>query len=519
VDEASGPVTFADQSTGHLYDKIHLDALTFETNISEAENCRTVIEKILGEDCFLSQWKGAWWVMRVNEITSSVMYPARFDPDGIFDDYLDPITPSRNIGDADTICHEGANTTLRMDRPGKHIKETYRYISPKEIFCNIDFSRGDVVTPPDLSLAESDGTYQVDCWTLRRIAGSITSTAHILKRFEYGYQKDKYLVITAKTGTATPWDFLESSPIEVQAKDKGTVTINWRFETDFGGGGSTYYPLRVYLQGDDGNWWYWWHPTSNNIDDFYWTNAGTSEVERLIPDALDASATDESQWRTLSVDLDPIPVSGKLYIGLNQGHQGENAGDNQNINFQGVGFDYRPLINGSYETYTGQHNKVTRTGGGAGYNAIREREVFISDSPRKNFKGAMFFLSGGIYHLTVKFFEAQLFALGSPDLNAFNTFGYIQAFAVWNQFKAASRIFPSQLYGLFAEESPEQWPDLINKFSLTDSNPNTNNRFFMLISFSQNWKECKWNGVLIESYNTDGGHTNTDEHEFKYLTE
>lgn len=518
TDEDAVLATFTDNSSGHIYDKIYLDAQTFESNIGETEDCRTVLEKILGEDCYLSQYKGAWWIMRVNEITDAVMYPARFDPDGVFDDYLDPITPSRSIGDPDTICHEGANTSLRADRRHKYIRETYRYISPREIFCNIDFSRGDVIDPPDLSAVDSTGTYQAECWTLRRLAGGITSTAHIARRFEYGYQKDKYLVITPAATTGTPWDFMESSPIEVRAKDKASISIEWRYETNFGGGGGTYFPLRIYLKGDDGNWYYWWHPSTFDKSQFYWTVSAT-EAERLIPDQFDAGATDETNWRNISIDLAPIPVDGKLYIGLNQGHQGNESGDNQNINYQGISFDYRPFINGSYETYTGQYNQITRSGGGAGFNARRENEVYISDSPRKNFKGAMFFLSNGTYFLTAVFFEAQLYAMGPVTDLPYNTFGYIQAFAVWNQYKNANRIFPSQLYGLLAGTSPEDWPDLMKKYLLTDTDPNTNNRFFMLISFSQNWKECKWNGVLIECFNTETGHTLDDDHDFRYLTE
>lgn len=523
VNEANtANVTLSDQSSGHLYDSIYKDVLSYETNINELADCRTVIERILGFDCFLTQWKGAWWIIRVGEINAGVLYPARFDPDGVFDDYLDPINLQRNIGNTETIGHAQAATNISFDRPHKSVRLTFRFSLPKEVFCNIDFSRGDVISAPNITLIESYGTYQAECWTLRRLFSQpITSTAFIRRRFNYAYEKDRYLVITPKSGTATPWDFMESQPIEVLAKDKANVSISWRYENDFGGGGTTVFPMRIYLRGTDGNWYYWWNPsTSTDLSTFYWTNAGTSELERLIPVGFDAANINESEWQGLTVELGPMPVDGKLYIGLNQGHQVTTGGTNQNINFQSVRVELDPFINGSYgQFYIGQAHKVTRAGGGSGYNATQDEEVFMSDSPRPNFKGAMFWLSSGVYKLSVRFFEAHLYALGSPAMNGYNVFGYFQIFAFWNQHRNANRRFQSTLYGIFAGTSPENWPDLVFKFALTDADDQTNDRFFMLLSLNIDYKNAQWTGLLIECFNVLIGQPKTDTHDFKFLTE
>jgi hypothetical protein len=52
-----------------------------------------------------------------------------------------------------------------------------------------------------------------------------------------------------------------------------------------------------------------------------------------------------------------------------------------------------------------------------------------------------------------------------------------------------------------------------------DINPNMQNRYFMLISFSQNWKDQMWKGTLAECYRIIPGRVYTDTFLFKYLTD
>lgn len=520
VTEGPVTVTVEDTSFGHFYDKIYLDAKTFEKDISESDDCRTVLEKILGEDSTVFQWKGFWTILRLDEITNNPFYIFPFDADGNIGVDWEESDPIRDIGAEANICHANAGTILRMDRPHKFVKLLFRYVSPKEIVCNIDFSRGDFIADlPDEVINHVPYTvkkYAIDCWTVRRISGSVTSTAYITRKFLYGVETERFLTIAPKVGgVATPWDFAESQPIEVQAGDKADVSVDYKYDTNHGSGGTTIFPMKIYLHGDDGNWYYWWHSTSTNLEDFTWTNGGTSEVERLIPVVYDASAVDDSQWRSLFVNLAPAPISGKLYIGLIQGFQNNN-GDNQNFNFQGLNIDYHPYINGSYQLFTGHYNKVSRSD--SNYITSREKEVFIGDSPRKEFKGAMFFMdSGGLFNLTAQFYDASLTAIdGTPTRT--NPYGYIQSYAVWNQYRRANRIFPSTLLGMFNDSDPDQWPDIINKFRLVDTNSNTNNRFFLMISCEQDLKTLVWTGTLIECFKTDEGHLYTDDHELKYLT-
>jgi hypothetical protein len=524
VDETfSGSGLIGDFSgKGHLYDKIYLDAKTFESNIGECEDCYTVLEKILGEDCILFQWRGDWWIIRLDEIDDNILYPFEFNPDGSIVGALTPINPTRPIGNNSDIVHEGTNSAYRFGQMQKFIKEVYKYESPKEIVCNMDFSRGDAITPPDLSAGSSTGDYALECWTVRRTSGSITSTAFIRRKFKYGTEEERYVVITPQTGAATPYNFIESQPIELVKSDKATISVSFRFENNISGSGLYAYNIfKIYLRGVDGLFYYWWTTAADSTDltKYRWTSSAT-ETDRAVDMGWNLGDVNETEWRTFSVDIGPIPVDGKLYIGLYQGRQGGDSSDNQNIYYQGLNFTYQPFINGSYQLFKGQYNKVTRLTEPEKYNASREKEVFVSDSSRREFKGAMFFLdSNANYQLTRgHFYSSNVFALNlPPEIAHVHPFGYLQAFGVWNQFRNQYRIFNCNLYGFFRNEDRE-WPDIINKFQLSDVNPNSSHRYFLANSFEQNWKTMKWSGTLLELYHQLIGHRYDDTHEFKYTS-
>lgn len=524
TDEGPVNATFTDyNSTFHFYDIIYLNATTFEGGSNDEsgnnvrEDCNTVLNKILGEDCFLTQWQGKWYIMRIDEYDNfNDIYPATFDKDGVFVSFDSPTNFDKSIGATETRRLANADALRRYDRPHRFIKEVFKYQFPAEIICNIDFSRGNVITPPDLASPDSTATYQLDCWTLRRLfAQPVTSTAHITRKFVFGTEEQRYATITPKMGLATPWDFLESSAVELSQGDRAEVSVDWKYDSDFAGGATQIYPMRIYLLSDAGEYWYWWHPTSNDPLEFYWTNAGASEAERLIPVTVIPDDVDMTQWATQTVNLGAMPATGKLYIGLNQGQQVSTGGSNQNINFQGLQLTYKPYINGSYQLFTGDYDQVLRLDAGSfSYNVRREREVFIRDSPRKEFKGAMFFYNGVAFCLTRKWYTGNTFALGYPaDQTFMHPYGHIQSYAVWNQYRNTNRIFSSSVLGLGS-----MWVDALDKISLTDSNPNTDNRYFLLISFEQNWKTALWSGVFIEDYNTDIGHDYDDTHSFAYTS-
>ncbi|MCU9930985.1 hypothetical protein OFL77_27005, partial [Escherichia coli] len=85
---------------------------------------------------------------------------------------------------------------------------------------------------------------------------------------------------------------------------------------------------------------------------------------------------------------------------------------NRDTYIDSVTFEYIPLINGSYQKYSGQYSQVTRTE--TGYFANRDKEVYLSDSPTKIYKGAMFLYINSVYVLIPFWFASAPFVSGYP---------------------------------------------------------------------------------------------------------
>lgn len=521
--ENATPLVSDDSGDGHFFAFCYLDARTFEADIGECEDCYTVLEKILGEYCQLFQYRGQWLIKSVDEQNTDDRYFFSWEADGTFIEQTFE-GYDKNVGVGLPLSFMNDDAIVRARRAYREIIERFDYASWREVVCNIDFSRGAVITPPDLSAAESSGTYEVECWIMRRISSSITSEGYIQRDFEYGYEKDRYLVITAATGAiTTPYDFLQSSPLQVQEKAKIDFSVNFRWVDDFGDGEGTvvYYPAMIYMVDQNGDYWYWWNPdSSTDLSTFYWyfRPQGDGEGNFYMPVSINLDSTDESEWQTISASLDPLPASGELFICLLQLHQDQDSGDNQDAHFSNLSVTYNALINGNYAVYSGQQMSVTNED--STVKAVRETEVFISDGPDRNYKGVLLRPVGDdAFGLTTGFYQANVYTDGDPDQEFIQPFGYWQAFAVWNQFRRTMRIFEATIDGT---DSSDELPDVIHKYRLTDIDLNTTNgadqyRLFQILHADMDLHLCEWSVVLMEVFNTSDPKVFTGL-EFKYIT-
>lgn len=515
----SASATFTDESsTGHFYEKILIDAKTFETSIGVSEDCYTVLTKILKESCTLFQHNGKIMIVNINEYDNNPLYRAKFDANGYFVEYLDPITDTFDIGIAEDVCHADLQTLLRNDRQHRFIKEVFRYQNPQEIVCNINFDRGAYIE--DIDDEVIDGVtyqrkkYSIECWDYAKhnskgaASDPPDTDCYLVRLFYNGLEKDRYVQVeTPVPHSYLLRDSLASTTIRVEKDDNFELSYDVKFETSENQSLNTF---GIELIGDDGNYYYW---AESDETGGHWYQYVVGQDSIKAGSAISA-ATDEGQWITqVHSRNDRIPVSGYLRLYLYPDLNGTST----YVKFANLRFELIPFINGSFKRYTGQYNQVTRNPT-AGYNAIQDDEVFISDSPRPTFKGAMFFLNDTVYKPSALFYKSNLYALGYPtDDDAYNTFGYWQAWAVWNQYRNANRIFPSGLYGII--RSDDQWADLWQKYQLTDANENTDSRYFILISFRQDWKTMRWSGTFIEVYRTDLGHVYDDTWTASYITD
>jgi hypothetical protein len=522
---AEGPVTatFTDyNSQFHWYDNVYLDAKTFESEVGKCENCYTVLEKILGEDCFITQYKGNWWIFRVDEMEDNPIYVAEFLADGTYSATTTGMpygwTYDFNIGRGQSWQLANADTLLRFVRPNGKIKETLNFSLPLEVPCNVQFLRGTITSDtPTLK------KYTISCWTklYHDGTGDHTSTANIYieAQFVNGYEVNRYVKFEADALHS----FIKSEAIPVSKNDKFNIDVSRRQESNHAGS-SQQTDVYVRLYGNDGT--YWTHHGKTPADpNAYWVQCDSlfTTFQQPFIFLYDASF-DKTQTISLYDGLGAqIPVSGDLYILV---YPSALWGSSEATFVSKVTFEYIPYIAGTYSRYSGQYNEVDRIQ--SGYYANRDNQVYIGDLPVKLYKGAMFLNIQSGYWLFQNWFAAGSNGgtyTGLPSTDYLHPYGYIQAFSVWNQYKGYNKtspttrgiginIFSGSLKGLTTD-----WPDLIHRITLTDVNDQTINRYFLIISLEQNLRTCLWTATFIEVYNRVIYKSYNDTFTFKYLAE
>lgn len=500
-------VTLTDASGGHFYDSMYLEAKTFENKIGISENCFSVLEKILGEYCFLTQYKGNWWIRNVDEFDGTDVYLGHFDSAGVYSGLDAPTTYNHVLTGGPGGTRVTADMLALGDREHGLLKETFNYDTPLEVPCNIDFERGDVVIDDS---NQNEIKYEIDCWDELWSNTSTddpqTTGIYIQKSFINGYEKSRKLVLEAN---APRFTFIMSEEIPVTARDKFILSVDRRLSATDSPAGLRDNHVQVRLYANDGTFYTHESPTS------------VSTTRQWV--ATDSTFRTNQKW--FSIEVDPtfdlresaslfdgesaeIPKAGNLRILL---YRSSLYGDVMDTYFDSCQFEYLGCVNGSFRILSGQYQKISRAGG---YLAAREKQVYISDSPKPLFKGAMFTQFGGFYSLSNRFYAHNVFPTGLSGPGFTHPYGEMQVRTVWNQYRNPNSIFTVTCVGIGAN-----WPDLIHKYTISLSDPSCTNRYFVCTGFEQNWKTGSMRMTLVEVYNTIRGKNYDDDREFKYIAE
>lgn len=580
----------APTADGHFFLFNYLDLRTFEgSNPGTRLTCAEVLRRILF-GCEISQDGGQWLIKRIDELQSDAnLYLCTFDENADFSSWstVAPSSLIKQIGDGLSLSWMNDDARVSADRALRRLelKRSYEYF--KEIPCNVDFERGTGTDPT--GAADETIDYVLECWRFLRegvspvdldTAPFAGSTGVLRKRFEYNYEKERYLVNGVAGGFR---HYFKSEGIRMAEKSKITIGFQWRSQTDTAGVTANVAHMR--LVGDDGNI-YDWNLTTGGVSS--WSSAKT--VSSTVFDTTwqdSISGIDDAEWQSISATSQPAPVSGTLYIRL------MNDLATPMRHFTALTVSYDPLINNSYAKYTGEQDSVEQTGDNI---ALRQDDLYIGSGPDMNVKGAILrraadieLYSGtanfGTFHdiqmtgdkrnifqegqkivitgstsgnniivnvvsvsysvigdtttiitdgdftlevgatvviylvnfeLSNQFYSAAVFPSGTPDPSYNHPYGQIVAFDIWNQYNRVMRRFEGTVDGLNTNLNPI---DLFYLYSLTDGNPNTVNRVFILLHFSQDLHLCEMNdAMLIEIYSTDN-YKQYSGHAFKFLTE
>lgn len=519
VSESATSCVFTDDTSDEYFYNHYLDAKTFEAEIGACEDCYTVIEKILGYDCFVTQYNGQWWIFRIDEWDSNSIYVTEYDYLGEFVSFHSPTNYNIFIGRDEDIKPYLADWRLSAERPHGEVKLVFNYENPKEIPCNVDFERGDLIGDDGTEEVEevtyTRKKYELDCWEsyFSGPSGDEPATVDIeVKRLfnELGYEDSRYINIPPTSGEFT---FIMSEGMTVEAGDKFELSVTRRIDGNPGGTGTYRDPsLQIRLYGDDGTYWTCRGGNTLSSSPKVWTQCDATFTTDQRHFWFEGLLEDDQREPVSTYDSDglPFPVSGVVKICV---FQSSLWGGTYATKIDKIDFTYYPRINGAYQKYSGQHQKVTRNP--EDYLAKLDETVYVSDSPKPLLKGGIFRqIDADTFKLCKVWYPYNVFPSGlSGSYDSAHPYGEVQIRSVFNQYRDAYRIFVGSINGL-----TEDWPDLIHKYSILDVNPNTNNRYFMLSSFEQNWKTGLMSGVWMEVWRSPGK-AYTEDREFKYISQ
>jgi hypothetical protein len=494
---------------------IYLQMKTFEKDINEAVSCYEALEIICRYHLSIKQYNGQWWVENIDEKTSDDAYLFQFDYTGAYVGQLTEVPYVQNIGKTQPIKLINKDARLTYVRPYKYVQLAYNYEFPKEIIDNIDFSRGTFISFNSGTLT---ATYSVADWTLKAgtigTPGTVTRTARIIKIYNdtnQTYEKSRYVQISS--GSGLHW--LESNAIPISIQDKFTISVDFSLSSNVGGSTLASYTIGILLIADDGTKWiYGSRPVVGDYKWVLYTGISSDETRGIITE-LRTDDTDETQWQTISGDVPAAPVSGDLYIRL---FAQSNTYETKYTNHQ---FNYDPYINGDYSKYKGQSSKIEQSGN---YKANIDDQVYLSDSPKKLFKGAMFKLVSSKYVLTQNWFAGgDLLRQGlvppyPPSTIYRHPLVHIQLYALWNQYNRRMIELSGSAKGLRLTTTTV--PDMIDTYSVvasTDAGTQvTADKEFMLVGMEQDPEKEIWNLSLSETNDSVIGRDYLTPLTFKY---
>ncbi len=397
------------------YESVYVEAKTFEAEIGESEDCYTVLSKILAQQCYLTQYNGSWYIVRVDEVERDAYKVHNFTTGG---DYVNSETVAiiGTIGSGLPMSFEGRSTDVVLQRPIKEGKIIYNFDLPKEIVDNIDFTRGDEYVP--LTFPANTIYYEINDWTVKSgLPGSgatPTSIAYIVRKYDdLNYEIERYVEIVKPTAAQSFPTHIESNSLPLHEKDRFSFSIDYRFNATIDDLSDEKKIATIRLEGEDGSKWWLVNVLENNTYDplaqaqkWFQTSADWSSFTTLTHVAILDS--DGENWQSYLMTAPPLPVTGNVIVALYNIYTVEGSGDNVNINYQNLQFNYNPYINGSYQKYRGQQHKITQD---LDENNINETQVFLSDSDKKLFKGAL-----------LKYGSWTEFYYGAATISAPNTF-------------------------------------------------------------------------------------------------
>lgn len=322
-------------STGRWLEDAFLDVNTFY-NGSEFDTAYNVLEKILKRfRATLMQANGRWVIVRWDalriysgSIPGFSYNPVTFLGITVYG-YNAPITfdsTGYQVGDGEPTIPL-YSLTESLHRPYKFVKEQFDYKPPGEVLLNASFNRVGALRTSYSSLGNTIYEYQMADWDVGHgwntagtayLASSCDRFIRVVKN-SFGEEIDRYGVITGSTGGVGQPFGADSSPIEVQQGER--IRISFDVRTNTPNSGNRYFYFTIITTAS---------PAPRSLNNRNLNSDGTWTYNGSIY----LGGVEHSEWHTVSVESEPIPVDGILVIKLAQNNLSNAETQYKNFRFE-----------------------------------------------------------------------------------------------------------------------------------------------------------------------------------------
>ena len=388
----------------------YLEERTFQKDAITYINCYEALELILGNSFRLSQDNGEWKITRLGMLqhVPFVPYETLYDANGENGVGVEVTENYATVGKHELIYPHGEDQIKYIKRAVKSSKLVYNYDVWPELPRNNKFERGafagtetaldDTDLDGDDDFTEVIGTrkkYRINNWTwgefdLTDLPNFTMNTGpvdeplvnKIYNEYDLEILREVSIPYTPNRGSGKV-SGLKCGAVPVVQGDRIKFSLDKRYSQDIDGGLNTYsLAAIIYIIPDGGgDAWTLVNSYTNPSIDGTWSNSQVffSFVNGIYVRFGD---TDARRYTSASIESNPIPVSGNLYIIL----VNPSPGPNVTAYYRGVELEYLPMVAGGFQKVRGDYELITQTDN---YRDKGEREIGISDNIHKVFKGCL----------------------------------------------------------------------------------------------------------------------------------
>lgn len=474
-------------------DQCKVDPKTFQIQSTEYEDCYTVINKVnraFNQTMF--QYNTNWWVMRQEELyipetdnlrgyeqngATRTAIQTRYDIQVGVNEDVKPISPEM----------------LRfIKRKTKKDEVELDYQKFPEIVKNGTFARGSLI-----GTTSTLKQYNVDTWLYKQgdgldlQNGSTPSSGTVTRNEIYESATGPLIAnfVRIPTTTGSPvnnyFRWIASDPVYVFANDKISVQFDHKYliqttPPTLSRAGLVFIAC-IYLEGAANNYF-----LKENGE---WELASSVLAqERFIKaNYLTSSSDYPTNWNTYSVDSDPIPDNGNIYVYLLADPAYDTT--NQDSMFRNFQFDYSTRFNTlSAEPLSGLKTYFEKSGD---LLQTLEQDIYLTDGFSKHYRGTIFESNGAT--ITNADWYRYRFNTETQSFMKQNTIAY------WENNRYNRNKIDANFYGIMHNIGQAPYPDRIglhNTIKFVDDDPD---RTYAILNLKEiDFAAGTWSATLLE---------------------